>query len=141
MNSATTHFVPRSCVKILDTIVFEIIRSASSSHTVSCQSLLIAARTCSKLSGGLLVAGLPECGSLSTDSQPSLKCFFCTFICSALIALSLKAFSIIQIVSSEECSSLMQTLMQICYSTHSVILNVMATQYKCSLNGVYCPTV
>ena len=29
--------------------------------------------------------------------------------------------------------------MQVCCSTHSVILNVMATQYTCSLNGIYCP--
>ena len=48
-------------------------------------------------------------------------------------------FWIIQIVSLEECSSLMQNLMQIHYSTFSVILNVMVTQYTCSLNGVYCP--
>ena len=46
---------------------------------------------------------------------------------------------VIRIVSTEECSSLMQNLMQICYSTHLVILNVMATQYTCSLNGVYRP--
>ena len=36
-------------------------------------------------------------------------------------------FRIIQTFSLEECSSLMQTLMQICYSTFSVILNAMAT--------------
>ena len=39
-----------------------------------------------------------------------------------------------------ECSSLMQNLMNIHCSTHSVILNVMATQYTtCSFNGVYHP--
>ena len=48
-------------------------------------------------------------------------------------------FWIIQIVSVEECSSLTQNLMQICYSTCSVILNATATQYTCSLNGVYRP--
>ena len=48
------------------------------------------------------------------------------------------AFWIIQIVSIEECSSFMQNLMQICWPTYSVILNVMATQYTCSLNGTYC---
>ena len=35
--------------------------------------------------------------------------------------------------------NLMQNLMQICPCTQSVILNVMATQYTCSLSGVYCP--
>ena len=30
-------------------------------------------------------------------------------------------------------------LMQICCCTRSVILNVMVTQYTCSLNDVYCP--
>ena len=39
------------------------------------------------------------------------------------------AFWTIWIVSVEECSSLMQNLMQICCSTHSVILNATATQY------------
>ena len=65
--------MPRSCIKISDTVVFGISRSASSSHTVSQGSLLIAARTCSTFSGVLLVAGLPVRGPLSTDSQPSLK--------------------------------------------------------------------
>ena len=50
-----------------------------------------------------------------------------------------EAFWIIQIVSMEECSSLTQNLMQICCSTCSVILNVTATQYTGSLNGIYCP--
>ena len=49
------------------------------------------------------------------------------------------AFWIIQIVSTEECSSLIQNLMQICCSIRSVILNVMATQYTWAPNGVYHP--
>ena len=49
------------------------------------------------------------------------------------------AFSIIPIVSTGQCSSFMQNLMQIHCSTCSVILNAMATQYTCSLNGVYQP--
>ena len=48
-----------------------------------------------------------------------------------------EAFSIMGIVSMEECSNLMQNLMQIYCSTRSVILNVMATQYSWSLNGIY----
>ena len=47
---------------------------------------------------------------------------------------------IIQIVSVEGWSSLSQNLMQICCSSCSVILNVTATQYTCSLNGIYLPT-
>ena len=47
------------------------------------------------------------------------------------------AFWVIQIVSTEECSSLIQNLMQICCSIRSVILTVMATQYTRSLNGIY----
>ena len=49
------------------------------------------------------------------------------------------AFWIIQIISMEECSSLTQNLLQIHCSTCSVILNVMATQYTCSLSSIYCP--
>ena len=49
------------------------------------------------------------------------------------------AFWIIQIVSKEECSSLTQNLMQIRCSTHSVILNAMATQHTCSLSSIYHP--
>ena len=45
-------------------------------------------------------------------------------------------FWVIRIVSMEECSSLMENLMQICCSTPSAILNAMATQYMCSLNDV-----
>ena len=49
------------------------------------------------------------------------------------------ALWIILIVSVEESSSLMQNLIQIHCSTHSVILNETATQYTCSLNGIYHP--
>ena len=49
------------------------------------------------------------------------------------------AFWIIWIVSEEGCSSLMQNWMKIRCSTCSVILNAMATQYTCSLNGIYHP--
>ena len=49
------------------------------------------------------------------------------------------AFWIIPIVSTEECSSLMQNWMHISCSIRSVILNVTATQYTCSLRGFYRP--
>ena len=49
------------------------------------------------------------------------------------------SFWIIWIVSAEECSSLMQNLMQILCSTCSVILNSMAIYYTCSLNSVSWP--
>ena len=48
------------------------------------------------------------------------------------------AFWIIWIVSMEEHSSLMQNLVQIHCSTHSVIFNMTSTQYTCSHSGVYC---
>ena len=131
--------MPRSCDKISDTVVFGIPRSASSSHTVSHWSLLIATHTHSTFSGVLLVTGLPECGSLSIDSWPSLKHMCHTRICTALIASPPKAFWFIQIVSGEECSSLTQNWMQIRCSICSVILNVMDTQYICSLNAVHHP--
>ena len=129
-NFATTCFMARSCIEIWHSS-FGVPRSASSSRTVSNQSLLIAAHTRSTFSGVLLVSGLPEHGSLSKDSQTSLKHLCNTLICSSPIALSPKAFWIIQIVAAEDCSSLMQNLMQICCSTRSAILNVMATQYTC----------
>ena len=47
------------------------------------------------------------------------------------------AFWIIQIVSTEECLSLTQNLMQIPCCTSSVILNKMVPQYKCSPIGIY----
>ena len=94
----------------------------------------------STFSGVLLVAGLPEHGSLSIDSRPSLKHLCHTFICAALIASSPKAFWVIQIVSVEECSSLTQNLMQSHCSTCSVTLSVTATQYTGSLNASTAPT-
>ena len=102
--NAMTHFVPRPCIKILDTILFGIPRSASSSCTYTHRSLLSAARTRSTFSGVLLAAGLPECGLLSTESQPSLKLLCHTFICAALMASSLKVCWYIRIVTVEECS-------------------------------------
>ena len=48
-------------------------------------------------------------------------------------------FWIIQILSAEECSSLMQSLMQIHCSTCSDVWNGIATQYACSLSVIYCP--
>ena len=47
------------------------------------------------------------------------------------------AFWIIHIVSAERCLSLMQNLVPVHCFTRSVILNVMATQYTCSLDGIY----
>ena len=47
------------------------------------------------------------------------------------------AFWIIQIVSAKERSSLTQNMMQICCSTHSVILNTVGTEYKRSLKVIY----
>ena len=49
------------------------------------------------------------------------------------------AFWIIWVVSMAECSSLMENLIQIRYSTCSGILNVTATQYTGSLNSVFSP--
>ena len=49
------------------------------------------------------------------------------------------AFWFIPIVSQEKCSSLTQNLIQIHCSPCSVILSMTATQYTCSLNGMYCP--
>ena len=112
-NFATTGFVPGSCDKISDTVVSGTPSSASSPHTVSRRSLLTAAHTCSTVSGVLLGAGLPERGSLSTDSRPSLKRLCHACICAALIASSLEASWMIRIVSAEESSSLTQNLMHV----------------------------
>ena len=49
------------------------------------------------------------------------------------------AFWIIRTVPTDECSSLMQNLMQNCCSPHAITLNATATQYTCSLNGIYSP--
>ena len=138
MSFAIIHFLPRSWIKISDTGVFGISRSASSSHTASHQCLLL-----QPFSFNILRC--PACGRPSrtwiTSNRfwPSLKHLCHAFIWAALIASSLKAFRTIQIVSIEECSSLMQNLMQIHCSTCSVILNVMATWYIRSLSDAYCP--
>ena len=59
--------------------------------------------------------------------------------CQSLVAIA-AAFSIIQIVSVEECSILTPNLMQTHCSTRSVILNVTATQYTSSLTTSTSPT-
>jgi len=112
-NFATTRFLPRSSVKICETIVCGIPRPSSNSRTVNRWFSLIAARMLSTFSGVLLVEGLPESRSLSTDSQPSLKRLYHNFIWASLIESSLKAFLIIGIVSADKCPSFNQNLMQI----------------------------
>ena len=49
------------------------------------------------------------------------------------------AFWIVPMISMEECSSLMQHLIQISCSSRSVILNVVATKYFSWLSGIYRP--
>ena len=84
-NFAATCLMPRSSVKISDTVVRRI-PSASNSHTFNCQFSLIAAHMRSTFSGVLLVEGLPERGSICTDFQPPLK--FGTTIVSGLYLLN-----------------------------------------------------
>ena len=127
-----TCFIPRFCIKILDTLIFGIPRSASSSNTVSNWSSLI---------GSPHTFNIIRC---STCCKPSR-----TWITFNKISTVFGAFVLyfylccthctIWIVSEKECSSLTQNMMQVHCFTHSVILNVMATQYTCSLNSVYCP--
>ena len=126
-NLAMTRFMPRSCVKISDTVVLESPDQLQVLVLSVADPLVIAACTYSTFLGVVLVAGLPQCGSLSIDSLPSLKHLCHTLICPVLTVSSPKAFWIIWIVSAEECSNLMQSLMQIHCCTHSVILNAMAT--------------
>ena len=136
-NFAMAYFMPRSCIKISDTVVFRIPRSASSSHTVSRQSLLIAAPTHSTFSDVLLVAGLSEFGLLSTDFRPSLKCFchFYLHFTPCIVPESLLNHSnsfcrgMFKLNAKFDADSLL----------YLRILNVMATQYTCSLNSIYCP--
>jgi len=102
-NFAATCFMPRSSVKICETVVRRI-PSASNSHIFHCQFSFIAACTLSTFLGVLLIEGLPECRSISTDSQSPLKLWYHNFISALLIESSPKA-SIIFIVSADECAS------------------------------------
>ena len=135
-NFATTRFMPSSSVKISETTVHGITRSSSNSRTVNRQFLLIAAYMCSIFLGVLHVAGLPEHGVLSLDSQPSLNIQYHTFIWASLTESSTKAFLILTIVSTNESPSLKQNLMQTHLSTCSIIVNMTVIQYTSSLNGV-----
>ena len=119
-NFATTCFMPRSWVQISNTIVFRICIWASNSLTVSCWSLLIAAcpfQHCQVFY--LFQAFQNEDHFQQIFNHLWSICTTHIFIWDALTALSLKAFWIIQIVSTEECSSLMQNLMQMFCSTQS----------------------
>ena len=125
-----------SCIKISDTAVFGIPRSASSSSTVSCPLQPVHVQHSQMFCLLQNFQNVDHFNRYLTIFEVLVPHFF---FCAALIALFLKAFWIIWIVSAEECLNLMQNLMQIHYSTHSVILNAMATQYIWSLNGVYHP--
>jgi hypothetical protein len=67
-----TRYLPRTSLKVSETIPRGIPRTYSNSRTANHLFSLIAARTCSTFSV-VLVEGLPERGSLATDSRPSLK--------------------------------------------------------------------
>jgi len=90
----------------------------------------------STFSGVLLVEGLPKRRQLSTDSRPSLKRLYHNVIWASLIESSPKAFLIIGIFSADECPSFKQNLMQIRWSTRSVIVNPTVAQYTSYVNGV-----
>ena len=78
---------------------------------------------------------LPE--NSAWDMMPE-RAYCCDEAASCQLPIAM-AFWIIQIASTEKCSRLTQNVVQIHCSTHSVILNVTATQYTCTLNGVYHP--
>ena len=121
-NFATTRFMPRSCVKISDTVVFGIPRSASSSR---CQSLIFV--DCSPRMVNILRCS--ACGRTWITFNRFLTIFeafvphFCLCCTHCIILKSLLNY---QIVPSEKCSSLRQNLMQIGCSTCPVILNATA---------------
>ena len=118
INFAMTCFMPRTCLKILGTVFFGIPRSASSSCTVSHQSLLIAAGHIQHSQVFFIMRAFQNVDHFQ-QNLTILEAFVPHVICTALIALSLKAFWIIWIVSVEECSSLTQILIQIPCSTQS----------------------
>ena len=132
-----TRFIPRSYVKISDTVVFGIPRSASSSHTVSYTSLLIVARIHSTFLGVLLVAGLPECGSLSVFSAVFgafvphfyLHCTHCVIPERLLNHPNSFQGGVFRLNTN---------LMQICCSPHSSHFEC-DIEYTCSFNSIYCP--
>ena len=132
------HILCRDPASKYRTVVFGIPRSASSSCTISHQSLLNSACTCSTFSHVLRVAGLLECGLFSTDSWPSLK-----HLCHTLLALHslhhpqkppelLDSFhgGMFKLNTKFDADSLLY---------FSVMLNAIAMQYTCSLNSVYHP--
>ena len=107
---AMAHFMPRSCIKISDTVVFGISRSVSGSHIVAHLCWLQPVHV-QHSQVFCLWQAFPN-----VDHFPQildhLWSVCATFICAALTASSPKAFWIIQIVSTEECSSSMQKLIR-----------------------------
>jgi hypothetical protein len=132
--------LPRYLFKISETIVRGIPRPSSNSRTVNRRFTVIAARTRSTFSVILLLEGLPERGSLSTDYRPSLKRRYHNCIWTSSTESSPKAFLIIRVVSAAECLSLKQNLMQIrSLSTRSIFVNATVTRYTSSLNVFSLP--
>ena len=110
-------------VGILETRVFGIPRSRSSSRTVKRPSSLIASRIRLIFSGVIVLEARPEHGALSTDVRPFLNRLYDSFICVLPIHSSSKAFCIISIGSAQLFSNLKQNLMQIRCSHLSVIFS------------------
>ena len=137
-NFATTRFMPRPCIKISDTVVFESPVSFWFSH---CQMPIFAA--CSPYTVNILRCSAccrpsrmwVTFNRLSTTFEPCVPHFyFCSTHCivSESLLNHLNSFrgGLFKLNTKSE---------QIHCSTHSVVLNVTATQDTCSLNGVYHP--
>ena len=121
--TAHKRVIPNILFKISQTVVFGIPRSFSSSQTVDRRSPSIASRNRSILSNVFVVEGRPERETLSTEVRPPLKRLYHSFIHVLLMYSFPKAFCIIRIVPELVFRSWKQNLMQIRWSSFSVIFN------------------
>ena len=117
---------------------FWVPRSASSSHTISCWSLLISAYTHSTFLGVLLVAGLP----ILDHFQQILDHLWS--ICATLSFVLLSSHIPESLLNHPNslCGGMFKlkaifNAVSLLYSP--IHLNVTPTQYTYSLNGFYCP--
>ena len=128
--------MPRSYVKISDTVVFGIPRSASSSHTVSHWSVMIVACPCQHSQVFCLLQAFhtwTTFNRFSTMFEAFVQYFHLSFLIVSSHCIKWKPTWIIWIVSMEECSNLTQNLMQI-------ICIYMLSHFECNGHTVHMLT-
>ena len=138
MNFATS-FMPRSCIKISDREFFGIPRSASSSHTANQSPIFV---DCSPYMFNILRCSAHCRPSRTWITLNRFLAIFEAFVSHYYLCCTHRIIPECLLNHPNSfCRGMLKlnTKFDADLLLYLVILNVTATQYTCSFNGVYCP--